>query len=305
MIRDRLLDGVRDAEVVFLYDPRENSRWGLLRGLPAIYYLGVGDFTYPTSWCQFGRGDRHVELDYDYHVVSNGLDIPDGNPDFGVVTNEHYEHETPYTIKYLINRYTVADDTLFVLTDDREFEPQDAVRPLYQEPFVDSIGAYSSVYQAFESAYRDAGLKLPLADTKNLFVQDNAVLYRQVTGETLTDTVELFAVLPDEPYLPLWDAVSGVFARPDEFGSVPLDGENGLPDLVRWLRRRIEWDRETARDVAGSLNDAVVADGSTFDPAAARRDPSVREAHLAANDLDPERSPIDRRYANWLTRYDL
>ena len=98
MIRDQLLSAVQDADIAFMYDPRENSRWGLLRGLPAIRYLGVEDFTYPTSWCQFNRGRRHLEFDYDYHVVSNGLDIPTDNPDFGVITNDHYEHETQYTI---------------------------------------------------------------------------------------------------------------------------------------------------------------------------------------------------------------
>lgn len=305
MIRDRLLDGVRDADVVYLYDPRENSRWGLLRGLPALHYLGVDDFTYPTSWCQFGRGSRHFELEYDYHVVSNELDIPDETPDFGVVTNEYYEEETPYTIKFLINRYTVAGSKLFVLTDDRLFKPQGARRPLYQEPFVDMLGTYTSVYEAFESRYREADWHLPLSDTKNLFVQDNANLYRIVSGESLSETTELFEVLPEAPYLPLYDALSSVFSRPNEYGAVPLDAESGLPELVRWLRRRIEWDRDTAREIATALNEAVVADGSTFDSAAARRDPTVRDAKLAANDLEPSASPIDQRYADWLTRYDL
>lgn len=305
MIREQLLNRVRDDDVVFVYDPMENSRWGLLRGLPALHYLGVGDFTYPTSWCQFGRGDRHFALDYEYHVVSNDLDIPSSTPDFGVVTNDYYERETPYTIKFLINRYTVTDSTLFVLTDDRLFEPQGARRPLYQEPFVDMLGTYASVYEEFESAYQEAGWELPLPDTKNLFLQDNANLYRLVADEPLADTRELFNVLPDAPYLPLYDALASVFSRPDEYGTVPLDAEDGIPELVKWLRRRIEWDRNTAREVANVLNDAVVAEGRTFDPAGARRDPSIRDAHLAAEDLETDASPIDQRYTNWLTRYDL
>jgi len=305
VIRDQLLNKVQDAAIACLYDPRENSRWGLLRGLPALHYLGVDDFTYPTSWCQFGRGDRHHELPYDYHVVSNGLDIPDDNPDFGVVTNRYYEHETPYTIKYLINRYSTTDSMLFVLTDDRRFQPQDSLRPLFQEPFVDMLGTYASVYETFESSYEDVGWRFPLSDTKNVFVQDNAALYTVVSDESLADTTELFEVLPDAPYLPLYDALSDIFARPNEYGSVPLDGDEGVPELVRWLRRRIEWDRGTAREVANNLNDAVVADGSKFDPAAARRSPAVREAKTAAKDLEPANSAIDRRYVNWLTRYDL
>ncbi|MFC6720266.1 hypothetical protein [Halobacteriaceae bacterium SHR40] len=305
MIRDRLLSEVKDADIAYMYDPRENSRWGLLRGIPALYYLGVNDFTYPTSWCQFNRGDRHFELDYEYHVVSNGLDIPDSNPEFGVVTNDHYEHETPYTIKYLINRYTVADATLFVLTDSKRFEPQDAKRPLYQDPCAELIGSYNTVYDAFERAYNEAGWQLPLTDTKNLFLQDNANLFEFVEGRTVTTTTELFSKLPENPYLPLYDAMSSVFSRPDELGTVPLDGDNGKPELVRWLRRRIEWDRDTARGVVTNLNQAVIDDGSRFDKAAARRTPAVRDAYLEAKKLDSNDSPINNRYTTWLQRYNL
>lgn len=305
MIRDQLLSAVQDADIAFMYDPRENSRWGLLRGLPAIRYLGVEDFTYPTSWCQFNRGRRHLEFDYDYHVVSNGLDIPADNPDFGVITNDHYEHETQYTIKYLINRYTTAENTLFVLTDTKQFKPQGAKRPLYQDPCAENVGTYSDVYDAFETAYEDAGWSLPLTDTKNLFLQDNANIYQYVTSESLSTTVELFDVLSETPYLPLYDPMASVFSRPNEFGTVPLDANEGLPDLARWLRRRIEWDRETARDVATQLNEAVIGEGRTFDPSAVRRDPSIPTARQAGADLKERESAIDQRYAAWLTRYDL
>lgn len=305
MIREEIINQVLDPEVVYFYDPRENSRWGLLRGLPALYYLGVSDFTYPTQWCQFNRGSRHFELEYDYHVVSNSLDIPDPEPEFGVITNKHYEQETQYTIKYLINRYTAVDSTLFVLTDSKDFKPQGAKRPLYQDPFVDNVGSYTEVYNEFAAAYSDAGWELPLSDTKNLFMQDNANLYHHVTDETLSDTVELFHVLPNAPYLPLYDAMVSVFSRPHELGTNPLDGETELPELVRWLRRRIEWDRGTARDIAVMLNNAVVEDGSTFDMGAARRSPEVLEGRQAAKELDESLSLIDKHYADWLKRYEL
>ncbi|MFD1646886.1 hypothetical protein [Haloarchaeobius litoreus] len=305
MIRNELLSRVQDADIGYIYDQRENSRWGMLRGLPAISYLGAQDFTYPTSWCQFDRGTRVLEFDYDYHVVSNALDIPDSNPEFGVVTNTHYEQETQYTIRYLIKRYTAADAVLWVVTDNREFEPQGAKRPLYQEPFVDVVGSYSDVYEVFEAAYADAGWELPLSDTKNLFVQDNALLYEFVTGDDISSTVDLFEKLPNEPYLPLFDAISAIFSRKNKPGTVPLDGESGLPQLVRWLRRRIEWDRETARTVAGELNERVVDSGRTFDHAAARRAPVVKTARARADELDVDASPIEQRYVTWLRRYKL
>lgn len=305
MIRDRLLSQVQDAEIAFIYDPVEDSRWELLRGLPAINYLTVDHFTYPTTWCQFGRGDRHLELDYDYHVVSTSPDIPDTYPDFGVITNRHYEQETPYTIKHLIGRYTTTDSTLFVLTDSKEFEPQGAKRPLAQEPFVELVGAYNWVYDEFADAYDVAGWTLPLEHTRNLFLQDNANLYRLVEGKTLTRKEQLFEVLPDAPYLPLYDAMAGIFTRPEKLGSVPLEADSGLADLSKWLRRRVEWDRQTAKRVAQTLNEAVIDDGSAFDPASARRDPATHRARRAVTDLDTDASPIDRRYEAWLTRYEL
>lgn len=305
MIRDRVLSRTQNAAVGYLWDPIENSRWHLLRALPAMGYLGISEFTYPTSWCQFNRGSRYTEFDYDYHVVSGMPDIPDPEPDLGAVTNRYYETETQYTIKYLINRYTYVDTLLLVLADEKQFTPQGGRRPLYQEPFVESIGTYESLYQTFEDVYNATDWDLPLTDTKNLYMQDNANLYEFVTDDSVSTTVELFDVLPEAPFLPLYDACSDIFARQTELGSAPLQGEDEINELAKWLRRRIEWDRENAREVAAGLNRAVIENGTVFDPASARRDPSIRAARMAAKDINPDASAIDRRYADWLTRYDL
>jgi hypothetical protein len=232
-------------------------------------------------------------------------DIPDPEPDLGAVTNRYYETETPYTIKYLINRYTYAETLLLVLADEKRFTPQGGRRPLYQEPFVEAIGTYETLYNTFEEVYNETDWKLPLTDTKNLYVQDNANLYEFVTGNSVATTTELFDVLPDAPFLPLYDACSDIFARKTELGSAPLQGENEITELAKWLRRRIEWDRETAQKVARGLNQAVIGDGSVFDPASARRDPLIREARINAKEIDTDASAINQRYADWLTRYDL
>jgi hypothetical protein len=304
-MRDRILSKTQDAAVGYIWDPIENSRWHLLRGLPALQYMGISDFTYPTSWCQFNRGKRYTESDYEYHVVSGIPDVPDPAPDFGAITNRYYETETPYTIKYLIDRYTTVDALLLVLTDDKRLTPQGGRRPLYQEPFVEAVGSYESIYQTFEEAYSEAGWDLPLTDTKNLFIQDNAILYEYVTDEAVSTTTELFTVLPEAPFLPLYDVFTELFGREDEPGASPLGSEDEIVELARWLRRRVEWTRETAQEVARELNQAVIDDGSVFDPAAARRSPTVRDARVKAKDIDMDASAIDQRYADWLTRYDL
>ncbi len=305
MIRDELLSQTQNARVGYLWDPIENSRWHLLRGLPALQYLGVSDFTYPTSWCQFNRGKRYTESDYEYHVVSGIPEIPTPEPDFGAITNGYYENETPYTIKHLIDRYTRTDQLLLVLSDAKRLTPQGGRRPLYQEPFVDAIGSYESIYQSFERVYKESGWQLPLSDTKNLYIQDNAILYEFVTDETVSTTTELFEILPEAPFLPLYDVFAPIFGREKELGSSPLGGEEEITELARWLRRRVEWDRETAKDVARQLNQDVINGGSIFDSAAARRDPMVGMARKRAKDIDTEASPIDKRFAAWLTRYEL
>lgn len=305
MIREDIISQTQDASIGYLWDPIENSRWHLLRGLPALQYLGISDFTYPTSWCQFNRGKRYTESDYKYHVVSGIPDIPTPEPEFGAITNRYYETETQYTIKHLIDRYTRADELLFVLADEKRLTPQGGRRPLYQEPFVDAIGSYESVYNAFTKAYREAGWKFPLSDTKNLYVQDNAILYEFVTDETVSTTTELFEVLPEAPFLPLYDVFASLFGREDELGSSPLGGEDEITELGRWLRRRVEWDRETSQNVARDLNRAVIDGGSVFDRAAARRSPAVGQARDRARDIDTEASQIHQRYADWLTRYEL
>lgn len=142
---------------------------------------------------------------------------------------------------------------------------------------------------------------MPLIDTKNVFIQDNANLYELVAEESLSRAEQLFNVLPDAPYLPLYDVFSDIFARTDEYGSVPLNTEDEVPGLGRWLRRRIEWDRQTSTSIARDLNRAVSRDGSVFDPSYARRSPAMQDARDSASELDPEDNPIDARYQEFLT----
>jgi len=191
-----------------------------------------------------------------------------------------------------------------VITDSHRFTPRGGQRPLYQEQFVEDLGEYQRLYTAHESIYEDSEWGLPLIDTKNIFLHDNANLYELVTGNQLQTTEELFEKLPEAPYLPLYDVFSQIFAREEEYGSVPLD-QDDVTGLQRWLRRRVEWDRQTATKVAESLNRTVSNDGSTFDPSYVTRSPAMQEARSAANEIDPHESSINKRYLSWLQRNDL
>lgn len=286
------------ADVAVVVDEVANSRWKLLRSLPALYYLGVENFTFPTSWRRLPFGPQFDYLDYRYHVLG-GIDVLD--EDLCVVTNDHYESQTQYSIRHLVRRFTAAEGTLVVVTNDRHFTPDGGQRPLHQEHFAERVGTFDQIYEAFEEAYRDAGWRLPLVDTKNLFIQDNANLYRLVSGEDLETVEALFEVLPETPYLPLYRVFEDLFARKDELGTAPLDSDDDINELGKWFRRRIEWDRKTANRVARDLNRRVVDDGSTFDPSYAVRHPTMRDARQQAKNLIPDDSAIDSRYHTWLS----
>lgn len=301
---------LRDADIGVIHDDVEETYWWLLRSLPAINYLGFATFTYPTSWRTLNTGgqfqsysNQYDYLDYEYLVLGQ-LEEDKFRDDLVVVTNEYYESETQYSIDHLVSRYSSRPETLLVVTDSPRFTPRGGQRPLYQEQIVEDIGSFQRLYREYEGVYEAAGWDLPLLDTMNLFLHDNANLYELVTNRTVGTAEELFEVLPDAPFLPLYDVFSRIFAREEEYGSIPLD-EDDVTGLQRWLRRRVEWDRSTALDVAQSLNRAVREEGRTFDPSYAARSPEVRTARQAAKAIDANESSIHDRYQTWLQRNEL
>lgn len=296
---------LQNASVAVIHDDVDQQYWWLLRSLPAIHYLGFTTYTYPTSWRTLNTGGQfqsYVEQyswpEYDYKVLGQIEEETFGD-DLVVITNEYYESETQYSVDHLVSRYTSRPETLLVVTDSPRFTPRGGQRPLYQEQFVEHLGSYQRFYHAYESVYDEAGWDLPLLDTKNLFLHDNANLYELVTGTVLKTTEGLFERLPEAPFLPLYEALGNIFARKDEFGSVPLD-EDDVTGLQRWLRRRVEWDRGTATEVAKQLNNAVQNNGRVFDPSYAARSPKIDEARRVANEMQPDESPIHKRYHSWL-----
>lgn len=300
MTLSHLANQLTRNDVVFMHDAVSNSRWWMLRSLPALNDLGITHYTFPTSWRQITQGGTQYDyLDYEYHVIGN-MSLPP-SADLCVITNDHYEHETAYSIEHLINRFTAQEGTLIVVADSSNFQPGGGQRPLAQEQFTDRIGSVNQLYQKFEEHYQNHGWSLPLIDTKNVFIQDNANLYEFVTGDSLSRTEELFEVLPDAPYLPLYDVFSDIFARSETYGSLPLDKEEDVAGLGRWLRRRIEWDRGTGVSVARELNRTVSEDGKTFDPSYARRSPAVFDAQSKAEQLHVEENPIAADYHEVLT----
>lgn len=296
----KFLEGqLKDANVAFIYDEAVDSRWGygLLRSLPAINYLLVNHFTFPKQWRQLTGSSQYDYLSYTYELLGE-IDI-ESTP-LCALTNQYYEDETPFTLRPLINEFLHRDKTFVIVADHREFDPQEGQRPLHMQDFVDVAWNYRRVYTDFRDHLQEIGVGCPLRDTENLFMQDNANLYRMVSGTEISRTRSLFDVLPDAPYLPLYDVFVDIFSRHSEPGASPLDSYGDIEALARWLRRRIELDRSGALEIARDLNRAVDADEAVFDATQRVRHHSMTKAASTATDIDVEASTTHARYRRWL-----
>lgn len=269
--------------------------FGLLRTLPALTVLGVTEFTYPRSWRDMGNGRERGLLPYNY-VTLDELEY-EGQV-IAAHTNQYYEDETQYSISGIINDW-INDGTLLVVADHKRFQTQQGLRPLYHEPFAITQRPYKAVYDAFAEWYGEQGFDLPLTDTMNLYLQDNAILYRAVTGETVTRSQTLFKQLDDAPYLPLYDAVSAAFQSEEGIGTSPKK-EKALADLAKWFRRRIEWEHDTALSVVRTLNSQVAETTRAFDSTAVTQDASMVDARREVNSLSD--SPVRQKYKAWVHR---
>jgi len=290
---------IASAPVAFMYDSVGNQGFGMLRTLPAIKYLGTNRFTFPKRWRQLSTPAQYDYFEYDYELLGE-IGPPDSN--LCTITNQNYETHTEFTIKPILAKYEQSPDssTLLVVGDEGDFEPQGGQRPLRENEFVSELGDYHSVFTQFEDTYEELGLGCPLADTENLFMQDNANIYRIVTGERLRQTGELFEVLPETPYLPLYAGMASIFSRTIDPGASPLDSYEAVEALGNWLRRRIEWDRQSSIAVARELNDAVASDERTFDSIQPQRHPDARLAREKLSECR-NKSEVHARYAAWVT----
>ena len=282
--------------VFLIHDTTEQRpQFGLLRCLPALNRLGVEEFTYPWTWRQLQSGDGRGMFSYKYSLLQT---IEYEDQVLAALTTQYYEDETQHSIGGLINRWQERG-TMIVVADEKQFQTQQGLRPLYHEPFAIAQRPYDDVYDAVNQWYNDQGFDFPLTDTRNVFLQDNAILYERVAGETVTQTTELFSLLNDAPYLPLYDAIAAAFQSDDGPGTSPKK-DDALQNLASWLRRRIEWDSSTAMSVVRSLNSTVAENTRAFDPAAVAQDASMSDARREARNLDS--TPLGQIYKAWLQR---
>ena len=243
----------------------------MLRSLPAVNRINMitqweesdvvsyttpdGLFTYPKQWRQLGDVEQFGMEPHEWELLDNI------NPGIGPVcalTNTYYEQQLPYSIGSLISKCRAVKQPIYVFADEEEFEIHSATRPLREEPYTFPVdGGYPVVYEALKKYYQSNGIRFPLTDTRNVFLQDNAYLFNQIQSRnSVSSAEELFQVLPEAPYLPLYGAMVRIFNRTDSKGADAIPSEE-VDGLRKWLMRRINWPSSTARDVAELLNEKV------------------------------------------------
>ena len=307
----------KSSEVVYIHEPLQRSYgYGMLRSLPAINRINMitrwenteqeissepyGWFTYPKQWRQLGNVDQFGMEPHEWRVLD------DINPVLEPVcatTNMHYEQQLPYSIGPLVSKCRRSGQSVYVLADDEDFQIASATRPLREERYTFPVDrGYPEVYASLQEFYQSQGINFPLVDTRNVFLQDNAFLFNEIhSGSRVTSAVDLFEVLPKAPYLPLYGSMVQIFNRNDSKGADAIPSEE-LDALRKWLMRRINWTSSTARNIAESLNEKVLADANIFAAPTRVNHPTLIDVRSYIDDLKHQSSPIHQIYCQWLKK---
>lgn len=291
---------------VVLYHDVETSQYGrgLLRGLPAIAHVFDSlslepRFTYPKQWRQLG-GTAQFEV-YPQQWIRI-QDLRDVEWPMAFITNCHYEHDKPYSIRTGIGKVRNSENTALIVSDDDRFRFQGDDRPVADNGYAKSLGSYDTVFDAVTEHYNEVGYSLPLSDTKNLFLQDNAILFNRISdsGLKLTTTEALLRNLPKAPYLPLYTQLTTIFNRDGGYGSVALP-EDELEEFRKWLGYRIDRSLSETQDLSELLNEQVLSNQITFSTASQIDHPTLIEAESFLESITPVSNVLNRRYSQWLS----
>lgn len=291
-----------DASLVFVHDERTRRREKLcsLRKLPALLRLGFATTTHPKSWRKLDQWSTN-QFEFEDPTFITLDEIPNQpDSDLVAITDQFYEDEYPiFSLGQVLNAYTLVDFRLVVAGDDPDFQPAGARRPLTESPVIDETFAYRTIFDALRAKYRQANLHFPLRGCRNVFLQDNAILYELVTGNTLDSPSDLFYRLADAPYLPIWHTITEIFTTNVSQGTRLLD-QKSQKGLSKWLRRRVELGYDGGQEIASYLNHLSRRHEHLFNPYRRTRRPEMEQAREAVRDECIEDTQIEGRYRHWL-----
>ncbi|WP_435362363.1 hypothetical protein [Haloarchaeobius sp. DFWS5] len=304
-----------NSEVVYVDEPLERRfGFGMLRSLPAVNRINLvvqqgnvnegadtsstGLFTYPKQWRQLGNVEQFGMEPHEWRLLD---EIEPASRPVGIFTNTWYEQKLPYSIGQLVSKCRRSGRPVYVFADDREFQIDSATRPLREEHYTFSVeGGYPVVYDALKEYYQSQGIRFPLSDTRNIFLQDNAFLFNEIQSrKSVSSAQELFDVVSEAPYLPLYGSLIQIFNRNDSKGSDAIPSEE-LDAFRKWLMRRINWSSSISRDVAESLNERVLADANVFAAPTRVNHPTKIDVDEYLPKLTDGSSPLHYLYARWL-----
>jgi len=301
---DDLRYWVQARDIIICHDS-QSAGWGygLLRTLPAIDHIATvmidtPRYTYPKQWRQLGDVAQFGMYPHDWVRLQ---DISDVESPFGILTNEHYEQEWPYTVSPGVSKVRRVGQTVFLVSDIEDFELQMDSRPIADHAYVKDIGEYADIYTVLRNHYTELGYPHPLSDSRNLFLQDNAILYNNIHDQDsdVSSVDDLFDHLPDAPYLPLYSAMTGIFNRDDSFGAVALP-ETELEGFRKWLQRRIDRSKSECRDLAEAINRQVIDENIVFTVESQIEHKTFKRARDFIVSSDPGNNPIERKYVDWV-----
>lgn len=291
--------------VYFIYDELDRSekreKLCALRKYPALARLGWDRMTCPKSWQKVDQWSRNqFELEAPEFVHMDDVKIPPER-DLAAFSDQYYEDKLPlFSLSSIINSYTRSSARLIVGAESKDFQMSGAIRPLREMGFLKRDLNYRRVYDAFEMRYQELGFQFPVKHSLNVFIQENALLFEEVTGTRISTLIELFEVLPDAPYLPIWRTFTDIFTTDVQQGTRLLD-EDQRTEFAKWLRRRVELDYHQGEDFASYFNSLARRNEGLFDSQYRKEMDAMGDARAYLDELQVS-NPVERRLATWLTQ---
>jgi hypothetical protein len=294
---------LRGSGVYFVYDELDRSpdREKLcdLRKYPALVRLGLDQLTCPKGWQKLDPwSTNQFEFEGTEFIHMDDIKFPPTN-DIAAITAQYYEDQHPqFSLSPIVDAYTRSSARLVLGSGTRNYQISGTVRPLREMDFLEADFEYQDIYDAFEDRCEQAGYRYPLNLCRNVFVQENALLFEEVTGERVQSIEGFFERLPDAPYLPIWRTLSDIFTAGVEQGTRLLDDDQ-RKGLGKWLRRRVELDYHQGREIAASLNALSRRRERLFDPHSRRELSEMGEARSYVESIKTD-TELEARLEQWL-----
>ncbi|UTF55587.1 hypothetical protein [Natronosalvus rutilus] len=294
---------LQEPGVYFIYDElyRSEKREKLcaLRKYPALFRLGWDRMTCPKSWQKVDQWETNqFELEAPEFVHMDDVEIPPKR-DLVAISDQYYEDKLPlFSLSSIINSYTRSSARMIVGAGSKDFQMSGTIRPLREMDFLKRELNYYRVYEAFETRYEEFGYQFPVKHSLNIFVQENALLFEEVTGRRVSSLPKFFEILPEAPYLPIWRTFSDIFMTDVQQGTRLLNEDQRI-EFAKWLRRRVELDYHQGREIATYFNGLARRKEGLFDPHFRQEMAAMDDARSYLNVLEVS-NPVERRLASWL-----